>query len=238
MSMTYDWSPLFSGITNGLQQYQWNKTLQGFLQPQGQVPAAGAQPAPALIHSNPIPSVQSPYGPVGGIPSQQMAPAPQAAPQVAGMDPTMARLLPLLKMMGPQAGLPMLLQSAMKQSEYDPTPRMGTNPNTGQLDQYLVSKDGTGVRWLGVKPREKMEVTNGTAYNPYDVKPGDQIGTPKTEKPIINEASGQMSTDNGQTWQPIPNFISRAAAIAGAKREDKPPNPTAPILLPHPSSGY
>lgn len=237
MSTTYDWSPVFSGLQGLGQQMMWKKALEQFGGQQAQPQPPG--PAPYQIQSNPIAPVQSPFGPVGGIPSAQMPAPPQAPPQAPGaLGGNMAKIMPFLQMMGPQAGMPLLLQALMKQGEYDTTPRIGTNPNTGQLDQYLVNKDGTGVRWLNVKPREKMEVSDHTAYNPYEVHSGDQIGTPKTENPLVNNESGQMSFDHGKSWQPIPNFMARAGQLADTKRADKPPNPNAPIQLVHPSSGY
>lgn len=246
MSTTYDWSPLFSGMQNLGQQLMWRKTLQQFAGPQGQPSPISDSPATGGIAGNmprPPGQLDAEGSPLSSYQAPQAAPA-QAAP--AQSAPTagspfggnMSKMMPFLQMMGPQTGLPLLLQMMMKQNEYDPTPRTGTNPNTGQLDQYVVNKDGTGVRWLGIKPREKMEQYNGTIFNPNEAHPGDQIGTPKPEKPLINEASGQISYDNGKTFVPIPNFIPRAAAIAGAKRADKPQNPNAPIQLAHPSSGY
>ena len=231
MSTTYDWSPVFGALGGLGQQLAYRKMLQGMFGDQ----QGGGTPAAA-------PGTPSGWAQNGtdaeGNPAYSRAPSAPAQSTGGAFGGNMAKMLPLLQMMGPQAAMPFLLQTMMKQNEYDPTPRIGTNPNTGKLDQYLVSKGGSGVKWLGVQPREKMEVSNNTAYNPYEIKAGDTVGTQKPEKPIINEASGQISYDNGKTFQPIPDFIPRAASIAAAKREPKPPNPNAPIQLVHPSAGY
>jgi hypothetical protein len=189
-------------------------------------------------HAPPVPTGTDAEG--NPLSSYGSGAAAAATPPIApthngygGMNPAM---LPMLKMLGPQMGAPLLLQMMTRQNEYDPTPRIGTNPNTGKLDQYLVNKNGTDVRWLGVTPREKMEVSDGKAYNPYTVQSGDVVGQQKPEKPLIN--GGLMSADNGKTWQPIPGYVAQQSAIASARAQDKPPNPNAPIQLVHPSSGY
>jgi hypothetical protein len=174
-------------------------------------------------------------GSMFGQPADPNNPNSQATTGPLSGIPNAAAMMPLLKTLGPQAAAPLLLQMLTKQNEYDPTVQYDQNGRA-----YRVSKTDNMPHYIdGVTQRPNIEFVNGQAVDKNATKVGTVI--PKQdapEKPLINEASGQISYDNGKTWAPIPNFISRASAIANAKREDKPPNPNAPIQLVHPSVGY
>lgn len=240
MSITYDWSPVLNAVQGLGQTYQYNKMLDSILGPQNKQPAPPPGPVNTTLNATPP---QLPGGPApspisanlsipNAIPASQIA---QANPY--GVSPQMRQML---QMVGPQAGMPLLLQMMTKQNEYDPTPRIGTNPNTGKLDQYLVSKDGTGVRWLNVPPREPMKVdeSTGKAYNPNDLTEGQQVGSPQPKAPTMRKIrQGNLEID--QQFDPRTNtWLEVGRGPAWEPKEPKAPNPNAPIQLVHPSTGY
>jgi hypothetical protein len=145
--------------------------------------------------------------------------------------------MPLLKMLPPEQGMPLLLQMAMRQPEYDATPHDGINPTTGKRGSYIIDKNTGTQHWLDSTPETKAEFVNGQAVDPYAVQPGTTI--PLQDR--LKVSGGMQSADDGKTWTPIPGYTDQQVKIAKARasaREPKPPNPNAPIQLVHPSAGY
>jgi hypothetical protein len=191
MSTGYDWSPLFNAFNGAIQrnsdqnQYQnLLSTLVGQGTPTPQTYKLGSQqmdiPAMtteggATIGGNSIstpnnlsvtpPAVNGQYGP--GTPMSY------DGGLAKNMDP---RIVSMLQGMNPKIGMPLLLASAktaLTPTEYDATPRTGVNPDTGQIDQFVMSKDGK-QKWLNTAPQADIERAPGGQL--YDKHSGKQMG--------------------------------------------------------------
>lgn len=143
MPTVYDWSPFLDAV-NG-QTAQWGQRNQV---------------------NNMIDVLSGkPQNPNTGFPAQdqRMMAATQGQNQLGGISP---QVLQMLRSAPPQVSLPMLLQLGTRQNKYS------TEVRYDQNGRAFVQDDLGNTKFLdGISARDKMEIVNGRAVNPYQVKP-------------------------------------------------------------------
>lgn len=180
MGTAWNWSPFFDALQGGIQQIGGQNQYKDALA--------------ALTSSNQInpvtvtPQVSGPGMPSapGATPITDPARAAAANMPIESMNNPLGnttaqanvnRLAPLLQHLQGATGMPLLLQAATAQPEYDPTPHIGINPATGQSEQFLINKANGQPIWTGIAATPKIRVSNtGVAYDTAATAPGTQVG--------------------------------------------------------------
>lgn len=192
MPTTYDWSPLFDAINGQVNQWGQRNQMKSMIDALSGTPGTAATPQTNM-------GSQQMALPMGG--QTTLNASLPALPATAGTSGPLTGMNPaVLKMLGngpPNVSLPLLLKAAMKENEYDTTPRTGINPNTGKPDQYVLGKDGS-QKWLGVAPRDKMESVNGQMINPYDTPAGTVIPKQEATPDVIQVAKTLYPDDQAK----------------------------------------